>query len=261
MKKIYKNILCIACMGSFFIGCSSKSTSSFTSLDTLRLPVKNYETKKNTGRSLSFATINPVLTINFNASTDLHNSLEKRLKHSANLLSCKLPTEIKKILISKGISVTDNYWSRNDMTFSQKRDTSTLFYPMIKIYVDQDTVDTFKSINDSKPKKSKTSGKLKVRATVELISLEPLSGEKIWLKSLPLKRKDFTVDIEYSGKLRRAKNIFSVDSRAIGVTKEIDNLIVEIYKKIIEGVEKYVDYDEFTLLNKDIAKIKKIKRY
>ena len=261
MKNFNYKIPLVIIMGLVLVGCSSKEVSKFSKLEKMVLPTKNYEKNKEKGTDLAFATINPVLTINFNASNDLHRSLTKRLKNSVNQLSCKIPTEIKKILISKGISVTDNYWSRNDMTFSQKRDTSTLFYPVIQIYVDQNSVDSLKSIDNSRPKKIKTSGTLEISAKVELVSLEPLSGEKIWLKSLPLKRKKFTTSISYNGELRRSKNIFTVDSRAVSLAKEMDNLIIEIYKKIIEGVEKYVDYEEFMLLNQDISKVKKIKRY
>jgi hypothetical protein len=261
MKTIYKNVTLILLAGSLFLGCSSKEVSKYSTLDQIELPTKNYKSNQEKSTELSFATVNPLLTINFNASTDLHKSLMKRLKNDVNKLSCKIPTEIKKILISKGINVTDNYWNRNDMTFSQKRDSSILFYPVIQIYIDQNTVDILKSVNNGRAKKTKTVGKLQVRAKVELVALEPLSGEKIWLKSLPLKRKKFETDISYEGYLKSSKNIFTVDSKAKNIAKEVDDLIVEIYNKVIEGVVKYVDYEEFLLLNKDIAKIKNIKRY
>lgn len=244
-----------------FFGCSSKEVSRYSRLEQIELPTKNYNSNKKTDAKLSFATINPLLTINFNASKDLHNSLIKRLKNNIDKLSCKIPTEIKKILISKGITVTDNYWNRNDMTFSQKRDTSTLFYPVIQIYIDQNTVDVIKQVDEQMPKKTKTTGKLQISAKVELVSLEPLSGEKIWLKSLPLKRKKYEIDISYDGYLKASSNIFAVDKKAVVIAKDMDNLIIEIYNKIIEGVEKYVDYEEFIFLNKDIQKIKNIKRY
>jgi hypothetical protein len=261
MKKLDYKITLISLMSILFMGCSSKEISEYTTLDQIELPTKNYKSNKVDNSTLSFATVNPVLTINFNASNDLHNSLTKRLQNDVNKLSCKMPTEIKKILISKGISVTDNYWSRNDMTFSQKRDTSTIFYPVIQIYIDQNTVDTIESTDNGDTKKIKTNGKLQISAKVELISLEPLSGEKIWLKSLPLKRKKFETDISYNGFLKTSTNIFSIDSKAVDIAKEVDNLIIEIHNEIIEGVEKYVDYEEFMLLNKDIEKIKNIKRY
>jgi hypothetical protein len=248
-------------MGMLFVGCSTKTVSNFTTLEQIELPSKDYEMKRKKSIDLSFATINPILTINFNASNDLKNSLMKRLQNDVNKLSCKIPTEIKKILISKGISVSDNYWSRNDMTFSQKRDTSTLFYPAIEIYIDQNSVDVLRKVDNSRTKKIKTVGTLEISAKVELVSLEPLSGEKIWLKSLPLKRKKIKTNISYDGSLKRSTNIFKVDTKAVVVAEELDALIVEIYNKILEGVDKYVDYEEFMLLNKDIVKIKNIKRY
>jgi len=261
MKNINYKIALTLLSSILIMGCSSKEVSPYTTLEQIELPTKNYDSNRKKTTELSFATVNPLLTMNFNVSTDLHNSLIKRLKNDVNKLSCKIPTEIKKILISKGINVSDNYWNRNDMTFSQKRDTSILFYPVIQIYIDQNTIDILERINNQSPKKVKTTGKLQVRAKVELVALEPLSGEKIWIKSLPLKRKKFEADISYSGKLKASTNIFSVDKKAGDIAKEMDDLIIDIYNKVIEGVEKYVDYEEFILLNKDIAKIKKIKRY
>jgi len=259
MKKSINIILTII-FAFILLGCSSKEVSPYTNLNSIELPTKNYPTSTNKNSVLSFATINPVLKINLNVSQDVYNSLSKRLKDDVNKLSCRIPIEIKKILISKGISVSDNYWSRNDMTFSQKRDTSILFYPIIKIDIDQNTLDTIE-VEDRIEKKIETKGKIQINARVELIALEPLSGEKIWIKSLPLKREKLEKDISYKGTLKRSLNVFTVDTKAKDIAQNIDNLIIEIYTKILEGVDKFVDYDEFILLNKDIDKIKKIKRY
>jgi hypothetical protein len=259
MKKSINTILAIVSAFTLF-GCSSKEVSPYTNLDSIQLPSKNYPKSTNKNTELSFATINPVLKINLNISQDLYDSLSKRLKDDVNKLSCQIPLEIKKILISKGISVSDNYWSRNDMTFSQKRDTSILFYPIIKIDMDQNTFDVVE-LNGRVENKIETTGKIQINARVELIALEPLSGEKIWIKSLPLRREKLEKDISYKGTLKRSINIFTIDTKAKNIAEDIDNLIIEIYTKILEGVDKFVDYNEFILLNKDIDKIKKIKRY
>ena len=261
MKIVNFKIILILLTSILFFGCSSKEVSAYSTLKQIELPSKNYSSSRSKDAKLSFATINPMLNINFNVSKELQKALVRRLKNNFNRLSCKMPTEIKKILISKGITVTDNYWNRSDMTFSQKRDTSTLFYPVIQIDIEQNTLDTMRQVDDEKAKKTKTIGKLYITTKVELISLEPLSGEKIWLKSLPIKRKNFTIDIAYDGELKASSNGFSVDRKVENITEEIDSLTIEIYNKIIEGVDKYVDYDEFIFLNKDIEKIKNIKRY
>jgi len=247
VKKRY--ILAGALSALLLSGCGP----SYVSVKPLDLPSKNYPVT-DTDKSIAFAIIKPQLVVKTKISSDLSRGLDARLQHDVNQIACHLTKEMQKMLVARGIDVTQTFDSRDDMTFTQKRETTALLYPQITIELEQHT-NTL--LNGRMPEN--TEGEIQIKATTSLVMYEPLSGEKVWVKHLSTKKE--SVRIDYPGYLQNNASPFQVEERVANVAKSIDNLLVEIDKEILKSVDKFVTKEEFVFLNDDIKKLKNIKRY
>jgi hypothetical protein len=228
-------------------------TSSFVSIDPLNLERVDYPTTDNT-KDVAFAISKPQILFKTKISPDLTRGLGSRIQYDANAIACHLTSEINKMLVARGINITDTFESRDDMTFTQKRDTTALFYPVITIELMQQTNTDYQGANPLS-----TKGIMLVRSDVSMVMLEPLSGEKIWIKQVFDDKEPVTID--YSGMLQTNTSQFQIQDNIAEVAKKIDQLLVDIDDKIIESVNKFVTKEEFRFLNDDIKKLKNIKRY
>jgi hypothetical protein len=171
-----------------------------------------------------------------------------------------MTAESAKILLSKGFTITDRFQSYNAMTFTQKRNTSALFYPEIIIDMEEKSqrehiTAPFYFAND------KLKGRLEINAKVNIIMLEPLSGEKLWVKSIPVTGLNEVVEYSYDHYAGNELNGIAVPEDLVPIASKIDALLTTISKDVLEATAKYVEKHEFEFLNTDIVKLKGIKRY
>jgi len=244
-----KSLLSGIVMLSLLTGCGT----SFVSVSPLELKKVNYPVT-DTNKDLAFAIAKPQFVIKTKISTDLSRGLDTRLQYDVNEIACHLTGEIQKMLVSRGIDVTETFESKNDMTFTQKRETTALLYPVITIELQQHT-----NSRVAGRVVENTSGEIQVKATTKLVMLEPLSGEKIWIKNISNKKQSVTIN--YPGYLRQNSSPFQVQDTIVQVAKNIDNLLMKIDNEILKNVDKFVTKEEFVFLNDDIKKLKNIKRY
>lgn len=234
---------------SLFTGCGPK----FETLGELKLKEHNYKAKES-AKDVAFAVAKPEFVIKTKMSRLLSNGLASRLEHNANVISCHLTSELSKLILGKGITITDTFNSRNDMTFTQKRETSALYYPEITIKLNEQSM----TLYDERMPLS-TQGDLIVSAQVKIVMLEPLSGEKIWVKSLPINNS--SIAVKYPNSIFKSSSPSQVQDTVVSVAKAIDTLLVKINDEIIKSTSKYITIEEFRFLNSDIRKLKNIKRY
>ena len=231
---------------------------NYVMMPDLTLGSKNYPKPEDIS-SLSFALAQPSITVATDLTRTANGGLIDRIKNDTSKVSCHLTGEVQKILLSKGFTITDTFDSYNDMTFTQKRNTSALFYPEIRIDIDEKSqLDTWsflifggRNIN----------GRMEINATVNIVMLEPLSGEKLWIKSLPVKGIDDLVHYTpaiYGGP---QLNGVAVPQNLQPIAGKIDNMFEQISKEVLLATNKYVERSEFEFLNKDIERLKQIKRY
>src|ERR1044072_6543105 len=130
MKQIYRLIFIMVSV-SMLSGCVK-----YVEMDDLKLDTKTYP-KPDEVSNLSFALAEPDMKIKFDLTSTANSGLAERIRHDANKVSCFLTDEAQKILLSKGFTITEKFQSDDAMTFTQKRNTSALFYPEIIIDIEE----------------------------------------------------------------------------------------------------------------------------
>ena len=270
MKKVFYLFFCCAVL---LFTTSCVTIVGHTRLDDINLIQKNYpqEVERN---NLSFAYAEPIMTVRADISEELRNGLYERLKHNTYKTACHLNGELDKIILSKGFTITNRYRSLRYMTFTEKRNTTALFYPEIKIDIVEKS--EINNIEPGTPGKFNTAGTLEIEAEVNIIMLEPMSKEIIWIKSIPVQEivDSFQYDNAYfagdSGrqlirnmayyKVGRGQK-HAVPENLADIGRMIDGFFEKIDSKIIEATMRFVEAEEFSFLNTDIKKLKTIKRY
>jgi hypothetical protein len=252
MKYIYKLIV-ITFSVSMLSGCVK-----YIEMADLKLDTKNYP-KPDEVSNLSFALAQPDMRIKFDLTSTANSGLSERIKHDANKVACFLTAESQKILLSKGFTITDTFQSLNAMTFTQKRNTSALFYP--EIIIDIEEKSQLETLQVLMYRSDTIKGRLQINAKVNIIMLEPLSGEKLWVKSIPVSGFDEPVaygPYQYAG---AELNGIAVPEDLVPIAAKIDAMISTISQDVLDATEKHVERHEFEFLNTDIVKLKGIKRY
>lgn len=245
-------LLILMALGFAFSGCSQK----YAHLESLDLKSKNYPNPEEIS-TLSFALAEPDFKVRTVLSYTLTSAFKDRLRYDTEQMGCHLTNELDKILLSKGFTITDRFRSYNNMTFTQKRNTSALFFPKITISVEEKTLTDY--IDNTA---TAIAGDIVVSAHVKIIMLEPLSGEKVWIKSIPV--DDFTASIEYTPTYEYGKGLagaHTVPEELGPIALQLDEFFVKINEAVIEATNKYVEQNEFEFLNDDIKRLKGIKRY
>jgi len=209
--------------------------------------------------SLAFALAEPKVIIESTLTPTLTSGLIDRVRVDTKDISCYLNNEVNKILLSKGFTITDRFQSYDRMTFTEKRNTSALFYPEIIINLDEKSLHTHSSFLFFSS--DVIEGRIEIDASVNIIMLEPLSGEKLWIKRLPIDEIYVTVKYDKEQYGGPQINGYFVPSNIHSIAEKIDSLFIEISEDVVESTEKYVEKHEFEFLDSDIRRLKGIKRY
>lgn len=237
-------------------GCGIK----YVEMPNLNLSRKSFP-KPEEVSSLSFALAEPRIVIKSSLTEGTHTGLIERVKHDANEASCHLNNELDKILLSKGFTITNRFQGHQWMTFTEKRNTSALFYPEIVIDISEKSQRELTKVFVFED--DRVRGRIAVSTTVNIIMLEPLSGEKLWVKSLPIEELDERIDYKFraEGYSGAELNGSYVPEDLVLIANKIDDLFKGIDESVITATDKFVERHEFEFLNEDIAKLKGIKRY
>lgn len=253
-------------------GCGKKIP--MTVLGDKNFETKDYPMSMDGANNLAFAYAQPIINVDVELSTELRNALGPRLKYMTKQLKCHLNSELDKVIQSKGFTITGKYRSYNYMTFTEKRNTSALFYPEIKLTIrERSEMQANKSGKPFSKWVYSTEGDLEIEAEVNIIMLEPLSNERIWIKSIPVEsavaenfryinayRADVRTGKLYGAGVKRGQTT-AVPGNVGTIALKLDQVYKEIDAKIIEATQRYIETDELSFLNTDIKKLKKIKRY
>lgn len=239
-------------------------------MNEVHLVNKNYP-QENETNNLSFAYAEPELKVIMDVSSELKNGLMKRIEYVGGRVKCHLNDELDKIILSKGFTITDRYRSRRYMTFSEKRNTTALFYPEINIRIVEQSDLVSKGID-----KFDTAGTLEINADVNIVMREPMSDEIIWIKSIPVQEvsdsfqynnafwagkngQDMMLNTQFYRVGRGQKHSVPENLKVLG--EKIDAILEEVDKKIVDATIHFVEAEEFSFLNSDIKKLKKMNRY
>lgn len=252
MKSTIKLLLLIA-ITMFITGCGPK----ITNLQTISYDKKEYKKINTNGVKKSFALVNPQIKIVSDVSSLTAYILGKRMIYNAEILDCFLPQEMEKILLAKGFTIEGRYTSRNEMTYSEKKKTTAILYPVITLKIKE--TGTSQLVRNNPGAIIRSVGKLKFDVNVKLEMYEPLSNEKIWVKDISnVKVND--LDINYAA-INIPTTKTTTISQYLPYTKKIDDMFKLIANKTLNTAYKYIEQEEFDALNEDIIKLKSIKRY
>ncbi len=250
--KMNKKILLTGVLAAtmlIFSGCGT----SFVAIEPLELP-KNKYVDTGDKMDIAFAIARPDFTIKTDISSSLERGTKRRLLYASNEISCHLTDEIERMLVAKGITITDVFESRGAMTFTQKKETTALLYPRITIKLIQDSDTVYQGRQELK-----TSGDLMVKFDVSIVMVEPLSGEKVWVKHLYSNKE--TLELEYKGQILTNKSTTKIQKNLALIMKDIDEQLVKVDNQILAAISQHVTKSEFKYINDDIKKLKGIKRY
>ncbi len=268
MKRTIKMIL-VACLLTILSACGP-TVVPYHKMGDLHLTAKNYP-RTAEPNNLAFAYAEPVLQIDLEISEELKNGLKERVDYLGQSVKCHLNSELYKIILAKGFTITGRYKSYRYMSFTEKRNTTALFYPEITIKITERS-----DIQHEGDMEFSTSGSLDITANVNIVMLEPLSKEIIWIKSIPVNEisDSFQYKNAFWAGAYGTQLIRNVTKYKVGrgqkhdvpenlseLAEKIDKVFTEVDRRIIEATRRFVEPDEFTFLNTDIKKLKKIKRY
>jgi hypothetical protein len=247
-----KNVVLIILSVIFLGGCMAGETQ-YSKMGSLQLTQKQVSSKKDLSE-LSLAIAKPEVIINFQASNNLKASLGERIRYDALNLACFLSQEMKRMLVAKGFTVTETFDSLNSMTFTQKRNTSALFTAFIKIDISEDTMSELKEYVPQR-----AFGSISSTAKLQIATVEPLSGEIIWLKNVPINDSSIEINYPYYQSVNATESL--IPDELVSTAQSIDGIFILTNNQILDAIDKFVDVKEFQFLNDDIIKLKKIKRY
>lgn len=164
--------------------------------------------------------------------------------------SDSMGTDMERIMVAKGFKTTGPFESLNVMTFPQKEGASLALYPEFKFTLNEDVtrenppVDFFSGSIE---------GNITLSGFISLVLIEPISGEKMWVKKIELQSLEEPFAISTRG--QRAE-IYR-DNRA----EAISYLLGQYYPDVMKKLWDYIHSDEIAQLVKEAKTVRDKKRY
>lgn len=250
MKKFHISIVAILAV-ALFSGCTYKR------VQLVDFKSKVITNKNNIGKKLTFGLIKPSIEVKGNVAPLFLYYTKTRLNTELLALRDAVSREMEKTLLKKGITVSKTYESLNDMTYSQKKKTTAIFTTDITITLNESgSLYTYLMFM---PENIKSLLTAKVEAN--LVSIEPLSNEKVWIKSMPTMTKQLPLSYDIPKEIMDASTPTMIVNSFVPSVKQLDSVLLKAYDNIVHATQKYVSLREFLDLNSDIKKLKNSKRY
>lgn len=186
--------------------------------------------------------------------------------------SASMGADMDKILIAKGMTAKGPFATRDEITYSDKKDSSLTLVP--RVFVNAQ-IKYAEPQNDYAPPRAagglaaglgrgmaassyygqdqtvRKSFEMTVGGWVSFAMQEPLSEEKMWIKKLELE------DVVVSGEEVSQSGQTVYD----GKPDAMANALKQLYPTIMDKFWKYIDTQEILALKAKTAEIRKLKRY
>lgn len=169
-------------------------------------------------------------------------------------------------LTAKGYSVRGPFEYYDQVVYNDKKESDLLLQVEIDFDINPANI-TWTSF----PKYVSGSGRNAVYSTaynyagyfilsgkVNLVASEPLTKEKLWAKSIPLKQKEVHVTPFYSTDLKSYNTGFSKDP---GVINPMIEALEDYYKQVFNTSWNHLDPNELAPLKKEVLEIREKKKY
>lgn len=168
-----------------------------------------------------------------------------------------IKTDLEKILIAKGIKVTGPYDSLDIMTFPEKKGANLTLTPLVSINTDMKITNNEPGAGTMFP--GHQAGIFVAGGSISLTMLEPMSGEKMWLKRIEIEPVSEPFEITYNSYVqngRQHQNILS-DTRQQALTRALNR----IYPIVLQQAWTYLNAEEIMSVNKQSIEARERKRY
>lgn len=179
--------------------------------------------------------------------------VSQRMTNIVNTFNKSMASDFEKIIVARGFSITGPFSSLDDMTHPDKKDSNLTLSPTINI--------TANCMNCNESAGAfgvrEGTGTFTISGSIDLIMLEPLSGEKMWKKKIEI--EPVSAGYGFYVQVNAENRIFS--SRTDTRPEAIRTILEQIYPKAMETVWRYLNTEEIINLNKEANDIRTRKRY
>lgn len=178
-------------------------------------------------------------------------------KETASAFKSSMQTDLEKLLIAKGFTVTGPYATLEVMTYPEKKGANLTLTSIVDISSERKVTQQTEPVGVLFP--GRQEGVLIMGGSVWLSMLEPLSGEKMWLKRVEIEPVQKPFVITYNVETRAGqqhKNILSDTSeRAVTV------VLNKIYPIVLQQAWTYFNPEEVMHIKKQADEVRERKRY
>jgi hypothetical protein len=190
-------------------------------------------------------------------------SINKDFKKVAKGLAKSFATDLDKIIVARGMTVTGSFDSLDMMTYPDKKNSDLSLTPEFLIEVQTRDLTRWTMKQGSAEKEVE----VKLYGAVILVLREPLSSEKIWIKKIPVDEL-----VERATIIAQAVPVYITstvipDSYQIGNVEfdgsqdAVANMLKKIYPSMMDTVWRYLEPEELVMLKEKGKEIRVLKRY
>lgn len=197
-----------------------------------------------------------------NASFAEKAKMEPQYKEVSRALANSLAADFNKIIIAKGITVSGPYESLDMMTYPQKQNANLTLMPVITFNSRTAMGQWFRAEGGGFAR----NGTVYLDGWILLEILEPMSGQKMWIKKIDVGQVSRSAAIIAERKKTYDKNgnFYGYAPGAVlfdGREDAMATLIKGIYPVVMQKCWDYINSEELLMLNAKANEIRSLKRY
>jgi len=170
-------------------------------------------------------------------------------------------TDLEKILVAKGFKITGPFDSIDVMTFPDKKTANLTLTPMVDVRATQQVTKQTAAIGIFP---GEVEGVYVVGGWISLVLLEPLTGEKIWIKKIEVNPVQEVFFWKYYATQRRNQaGQVMTETRTVEDTRghAVAAALGKIYPEALQKAWDYLHPDEVMMVNQHAEEARKLKRY
>jgi hypothetical protein len=157
--------------------------------------------------------------------------------------------EYESMMVRRGFN-TMGFQSLNDMTYPQKQTCNLVLFPEFIFSINSEKNGSKSNVDTKMPYKATISG------DIILNMIEPLSGQKVWMKRIPLKPESFNFNriTDIADRMIYGDNADNRPQRLAGA-------LSKFFTQIMQTSWNYFSPEEIEVMKKHSDDIRKLKRY
>lgn len=265
------------------LACASTPTNTPPQLSDTPLPASRYqsgfrfsysgmvETAGAVSEEITIAVVEPDYRVKDSAlETKLYSPVGRGFSSSMGV-------DMQKILVGKGMTVKGPFSILQDITYSEKKESHLTLAPQVYLDVRFEYVPVEKDDGTmSAPGEALLYGKLTedtawagkmfqltVNGYFAFRMQEPMSGETMWIKKIPLDetvRRGMEV---YEAKLDRGWGVYRTTDKLLQDQKPdtLADIMADYYQLVLTKLQTYIEVEELYQLKKKTKEIRELKRY